>query len=358
MNEEQVYQGARQLTPEEEAKLIRVEEIIPNAAAAAPAMKETDPSKWKTWPRRDQAQSSSCTYQARAKAAGILREQATGEFVEYSAAGYNDRSNAPDEGSSPYEAFVNWKEDGIGLEVLEPSQLLSEADLAKVKRSPFDKEVAKISRIDDFAGLPVGDFDAIVATLAATGKGIPLGFFATSKEWKRDVPVILDPTLTAGRAGVRHEVTATANFGIWNGEEGFTIEDSWGGTGIQDKGVRWITRSFFEKRNYILPLYPLTFKTYQQIGVVPARPKVRFDRDLEFGMSGADVRSLQEVFKWEGFFPANHPGSELFHNLTLECVRKFQVRYGIFPEGTASTTPGFGRVGPKTRAVLNKLYSN
>jgi hypothetical protein len=353
MDEENPYIGALPLTPEQESRLYRVEEIIPNASAAMPPMVATDPSRWRVWPRRDQAATSSCTYQARAKAAGILREQETGEFVEYSAAAYNDRSNAPAEGSSPAEAFERWVADGVGLEVLEPSQHTTEANLAKVVRSPFDREVAKLSRVKNYVGLPLRDFDAIVSTLAATRKGIPIGIFASSKEWKRDVPEITDPTLTAAKAGVRHEICATPNFGVYEGKEGFTVEDSWGGTGINGTGVRWITRDFFEARNYIVPLYPTAFKTYLEVGTIPARPKVQLLIDLEFGVTHPDVFLLQQVYKYEGLFPANHPGSTLFHNITLDATRKFQVRYGIARPGDA----GYGRVGPKTRAKINQLYS-
>lgn len=355
MKTEQQYIGVLPITPEQEARLYRLEELVPSAAGIK--LEKTDPSRWRVWPKRDQSDSSSCTYQARAKAAGILREYATGEFVEYSAADYNKRWNAPSEGSSPVEAFDNWKKYGVGLEVFEPSQKLSEAMLAKTKQTPFEKDVAAISKIDSYVMLPLYNFDALVSTLAATKKPIPIGIFVTTKEWSQDVPKILDKGLTPAKAPVRHLVCATPNYGIYNGEEGFTIEDSWGSAGIEGKGIRWVTRAFFEKRNYIQGLYPTTFKTFEQLGVAPTRPKVTLTRDLEFGSTGADVRALQEVYRYEGFFPANHPGSELFHNLTEECTRQFQVRHKIVSSGTPKTT-GFGRVGPSTRAVINKLYGN
>lgn len=355
MKTEQQYTGVLPITPEQESRLIRLEELVPSAAGIK--LEKIDPTKWRVWPKRDQDGSSSCTYQARAKAAGILRELVTGEFVEYSAADYNKRSNAPSEGSSPVEAFDNWKTRGVGLEIFEPSQLMADSGIAKTKQTPFEKDVAAISKIDNYVMLPLYDFDALVSTLAATKKPIPIGIFGTTKEWSQDVPKIIDKGLTAAKAPVRHEICATPNFGIYNGEEGFTIEDSWGSAGIDGKGVRWITRAFFEKRNYIPGLYPTTFKTFQQLGVVPTRPTIKLTRDLEFGITGADVRALQEVYRYEGFFPANHAGSELFHNLTEECTRQFQVRHGIVSSGTPKTT-GFGRVGPSTRAVINKLYGN
>lgn len=339
-------------TEAQKAKLFTISELIPAAAGAVP-LEITDPSKWKIYPRRDQAQSNTCVFQARAKAAGILREQTTGEFVEYSASDYNKRSNKPSAGAYPVEAFDFWKKDGIGLEVLEPSQKMSDAGVALVTQSPFEIDVAKISKIENYVALLGYNFDVILATLYNTKKPIPVGFFATSSEWNKDVPIIINPSLTLDKAGVRHEVCATPNIGIYKGEEGFTIEDSWGTTGIEGKGVRWITRSFFEKRNYIPGLYPTAFKTYTDIGVQPTKPKVNLQIDLEFGMQHPDVRKLQEVYKYEGLFPANHPGSDLFHNITLEATKKFQVRYSIAAPGDG----GYGRVGPKTRAKINQLFA-
>jgi hypothetical protein len=339
-------------TPKQKSKLFTIEELVAGSSESI-VLEVTDPSQWKIWPKRNQANSNTCVYQARAKAAGILREQTTGEFVEYSAADYNKRSNQDSAGSYPVEAFDLWKSQGIGLEVLEPSQNMSDADVSRVTQSPFEMDVAKLSKAANYVALPWFDFDTIVATLHATKKPIPLGFFGTVKEWNRNVPKILEPDLTLEEAAVHHEVCATPNYGIYLGEEGFTIEDSWGSTGIEGKGVRWITRSFCEKRNYIAGLYPTAFKTYTDIGVLPTKPKIYLPVDLEFGMRHPDVRKLQEVYKYEGLFPANHPGSELFHNITLECTKKFQVRYGVASPGDT----GYGRVGPKTRAKINSLFN-
>lgn len=356
MDEDQKYTGVLPLSSEQEAALYRVEEIIPNAAAGAPVLEKTDPTKWKRWNRREQDGSSSCVYQARAKAAGIIREQETGEFVEYSAAAYNDRSNKPAEGSSPVEAFDKWREDGVGLEILEPSQKISESAFPKIKRSAFDRDVAKISRIKNYVGLRLGDFDQMIATLAATKKGIPFGFYAAKSEWNKTARVMeVKENVTPGSAYARHEVCATPNFGIFEGKEGFTFEDS-SIPGIDGTGVLFMTRDFFEKRNYILPLYPTAFKTLEESGVTMARPKVRLTRELDLGDTGPDVRDLQRVMVWEGFFPANHPGSDYFGTITRDCVEKFQTRYGIVTGGTPETT-GFGRVGPKTLEFINRLFA-
>lgn len=334
-------------TEEQKEKLFKIEELVSSPVSVV--LEQTDPTKWKIYPKRNQANSSSCVYQARAKAAGILREMETGKFVEYSAADYNKRSNRPSEGAYPVESFDFWVKQGIGLEHLEPSQNLSEQELAKIGQNSFEKDIAEVSKVKSYVGLPAYDFNTLVGTLKATNKPIPLGFFATSKEWNRDIPNIENSSLKLDGAPVRHQVCATSNFGIYKGEEGFTIEDSWGSTGIQDRGVRWITRTFFESRNYIPGLYPTTFKLEQSQTTLKVNLKV----DLEFGMNHPDVFLLQQVYKHEGLFPLNHEGSTLFHNITLKCTQQFQVKYGIVAPGQ----PGYGRVGPKTRAKINELYS-
>lgn len=351
---EENYNGIQDFgTEEQKAKVFKMEELVSSSAVVT--LQPTSPSLWKIWPRRNQVNQSSCVYHARAKAAGILREQATGEFVEYSASDYNKRSNRPADGSIPIEAFDYWAKFGIGLEALEPSNEINATELEKVKQDKFDVEVASLSKLDKkFVSLRAYDFDYIIATLKATGKPIPLGFFGTVNEWNRDVPVILGPVYL-NQASLRHEVCATPNFGIFGGEEGFTIEDSWGTTGIEGKGVRWITRSFFEKRNYIPGLVPTSFKTYEQIDVKPEKPKINLTRDLEYGMTGEDVFELQQVYKYEGFFPANHSGSENFLEITQRCTQEYQTKYGIVSSGTPTTT-GFGRVGPKTREHINSRY--
>jgi len=348
------YTGILDLgTPEQKEKLFRIEELV--SAPAAVALTETTPDRWRTWPRRDQDGQSSCVFHSRAKLAGILREKKTGEFVEYSAADYNKRSTAPLPGAYPIEAMDMLRKEGIGLEVLEPSTKKTEAQLAATKQGAFAKEVARVSLLDGYYALPRANFDMIVSTLHATGKPVIIGIFGSYSDWKRDVPVVGDPSLTVAEAPVRHAVCATPNYGIYKGEEGFTIEDSWGTTGINGLGVRWITRSFFEQRNYIAGLVPTTFKTYEDMGVQPVKPKCHLDRELQYGSVGADVHALQNVLRYEGYFPANHSGSTYFGNLTQLSVQAFQRAHDIVQSGTPATT-GYGRVGPQTLAAINKIY--
>lgn len=68
----------------------------------------------------------------------------------------------------------------------------------------------------------------------------------------------------------------------------------------------------------------------------------KFLRDLRIGMSGEDVRKLQERLVKEGLF--NHSVTSYFGNITRESVKEFQRKNGLLPDG---------EVGPATRGKLN-----
>ena len=74
-----------------------------------------------------------------------------------------------------------------------------------------------------------------------------------------------------------------------------------------------------------------------------------FVRNLEFGMSGADVKALQVYLNTHGYVVASSgagsPGNETsrFGGATRSALIKFQKANGI--------TPAAGYFGPKTRAA-------
>lgn len=74
-------------------------------------------------------------------------------------------------------------------------------------------------------------------------------------------------------------------------------------------------------------------------------PEYTFNKDLEKGMSGADVKAYQQVLIVEGLLKAGLD-TGYFGTLTFQATLSFQARYAI---------GAVGRVGPKTRAKLNTL---
>ena len=82
--------------------------------------------------------------------------------------------------------------------------------------------------------------------------------------------------------------------------------------------------------------------------------------NLSAGSRGVSVKTLQQFLNTHGFVIASSgPGSlgnetENFGTLTVQAVRKFQEQYNIAKPGV----PGYGTVGPKTRAKINELSGN
>ncbi len=74
----------------------------------------------------------------------------------------------------------------------------------------------------------------------------------------------------------------------------------------------------------------------------PICPQLHISRTLSLGMSGEDVRSLQNFLISQGFLAAGN-NTGYFGSLTDAAVKAFQVREGIEPVGI---------VGPQTRAAI------
>lgn len=70
-------------------------------------------------------------------------------------------------------------------------------------------------------------------------------------------------------------------------------------------------------------------------------------------MSGPDVRALQTLLKAQGadIYPEGLI-TGYFGSLTERAVQRLQLKYGVV---NASSDPGFGYVGPKTRSIINSI---
>jgi peptidoglycan hydrolase-like protein with peptidoglycan-binding domain len=100
------------------------------------------------------------------------------------------------------------------------------------------------------------------------------------------------------------------------------------------------------KANSILAQKTLTTTTYTPSGTTAHPP---FTRILFVGSRGSDVTALQEILVREGFFTAKP--TVYFGPLTLRALKLFQEKYNIVRAGQ----PGYGIMGPKTRAKLNEM---
>ncbi len=88
-------------------------------------------------------------------------------------------------------------------------------------------------------------------------------------------------------------------------------------------------------------------------------PEFPYLTDLQKGISHPDVLRLQKFLNARGFtvalFGLGSPGKETnyFGALTFQAVKGFQDAFKIANPGD----PGYGRVGPRTRAKINSLIN-
>lgn len=80
----------------------------------------------------------------------------------------------------------------------------------------------------------------------------------------------------------------------------------------------------------------------------------KFVRPLALGMRNDEVLNLQKALKTDSSIYPEGVASGYFGPATVKAVQKFQAKYGLASSGK----PGYGVVGPKTRAKLNELYGN
>ena len=333
-------------TPDQKAKDYYFNEIVVSADPVT--WTEKNPSQWRSFSIRDQDGSSSCVAQSIAKLAEILYFLKTEgkEKVQFSASYiYKNRSNFPNEGMIGVNSFNIWKDKGVPLEALLPSQKINETTINSVTINPSVDDVSKVFKVDNYVQYqPKFSFEEIASTIQRTGKGVMVWFGFNRNEWT-DIPVV------NGVVTIRHSVVAI-DFTLYQGKKYLIIEDSWGNFNAW-QGRRLISEEYFMARN-IFAAYPINFKNLEE--QKPSKPVYIFNVDLKFGQTSVDIRALQDILKYEGFFPTNIESTEYYGAITAKAVLQWQLKHQVDSEVTLNQL--LGRVvGPKTRAVLNKLYS-
>lgn len=84
-------------------------------------------------------------------------------------------------------------------------------------------------------------------------------------------------------------------------------------------------------------------------------PSALFTTGLARGMNNADVRRLQQLLASKPDIYPEGLVTGYFGPLTEQAVRRFQLKYGVVRSGA---DPGYGYVGPKTRAMLQSVFGN
>lgn len=336
---------------------------------------EKPQSAWRKFPIFNQDGSGSCVAQTMAKLLGILYWLLNQLYVHFSATHiYQRRANKPSGGMAGVDAF-NIARQGSTLEELVPSQNLNDSQMDGTVIPQYKQDVGKVFKIGNYVSLPVKDIDTIASIIQTTSKGVMVWFYFKIDEWT-DVPTVkysnLD--LNAGDTA-RHSVTAV-DFTLYQGKKALIIEDSWGATAGLN-GQRVITEDFFRVRNWFAA-YPINFafddQTQPQPQPLPgpAKPKYTFTKPLVFiawdviknqpanvalhESQKADVVALQNILRYEGFFPSNVSSTGYYGSITAKAVDSFQRAHQVVPLSELDALRG-RRVGDKTIKVLNDLYS-
>lgn len=331
--------------PEAKARDWQQREVL--ASSAQVQWREKQPSEVRKFPIFDQNGSGSCVAQTQAKEMGIMRWLTDGIYVHFSAADiYQRRANRPGLGMGSADVRRIATE-GVTLDVLAPSQGTSDAYMDELIIHPYEREVGKVFAVPNYLQLASGDIEAIASTIQATGKGVMTWVYFRNDEWTAK-PSVLYPGLDRGAdTTARHSVTAV-DFFIQNNEKCLVIEDSWGpNAGVG--GQRTITEAFLKARNF----YAGYLVNFRFQAAPSQKPTWEFLVDLELGQTSADVKALQDCLRWDGDFPTNAESTGYFGPITQTAVQKFQAKYLAILPGDA----GYGRVGPRTRGVLNQLFS-
>jgi hypothetical protein len=176
-------------TPEQRAKDWPQNEVV--TAPAQVQWTEKPQSAWRHFPIFNQDGSGSCVMQTQCKELGIMRYMNDGDYVHFSVAdGYQRRVNAPQGGMGSDDAR-RIARDGITLEVLVPSQNMSDAQLDAVAVKPYERQIGAVLAAPNSLALPIGDIESVASTIQATGKGVMVWFyFENGGEWSNKPTVV------------------------------------------------------------------------------------------------------------------------------------------------------------------------
>lgn len=331
--------------PEEKAKDWVQKEVV--ASAALVQWREKQPSEIRKFPIFNQNGSGSCVAQTQAKELGIMRYLTDGVYVHFSATdGYQRRVNRPDPGMGFDDARQIAKA-GITLEVLTPSQGMTDNQMDTAVVEPYKRQVGAVFSVPNYLTITNPTIDDVAATIQATGKGVMTWFYFKGSEWG-DTPVVLDTGLQLNAPStLRHSITAV-DFTLRGNEKYIVIEDSWGpGAGMG--GQRLISERFFKARNWYAG-YLVSFRFQEQ---QTQKPQYVFNNDLKYGQETSEIKVLQDCLKYFGHFPNNAESTGRYLNVTAAAVLKWQIKNSVAPLADLNVLQGKS-FGPKSRQKMNE----
>lgn len=315
-------------TESEKLKDYMFDEIVTSADAVH--WMEKPQGELRTFPVQDQSNSGSCVAQTIKKMALIQNWLKEKSFLEFSATSiYTHRSNKPQGGMIGIESFEIWRNKGITLEALVPSNLMSNQAMDAMAIEPHEKQIGEVFKIGNHVGITeIGYLDLVASIIQRTGKGVMVWYYFNHDEWSKLVPTVNRKINLYAPTTSRHSVTAVDFALLPDGRKALLVEDSAHFGGLSR---RWVTEDFHEQRNFFAR-YNMNF-VYEIDDTTPPSDNPKIKKTLRFGMRNTDVVVLQDILKQKGFFPTNIASTGYFGAITKKSVAAFQKANGLVADG-------------------------
>ena len=229
---------------------------------------------------------------------------------------------------------------GAIFESLLPSDHKGETELNSLSGAvPSFETIGKIYAPNSFA-YTTTNIDSFAQAIN-TFKSLMMFVRFGNNEWNFDVPQLRTTELNYA-----HSVTAIG-YCIYNGKKSVIILDSWG---VQNglKGLRIVSEDWFTQNRVYVGVSFIDLPNKRFTGNLPS---YEFKTDLEYGMRNKEVKKLQEVLREMGHFP-DMEATGYYGGITVNAVMDFQLKEKIID---SKQEQGAGRLGPRTRFVLNSI---
>lgn len=277
------------------------------------------------FPYQYQNGSYSCVAFTCAKIATILYYLLKGAVIKFSPGFfYTQRNNKPAGGMNIDDIIKIASTKGCLVGDLMPSEGKSEEYMNSLKVEQYQLDSADAFKLPDaWVELPL-NFDIISSTVEITKKPIMIWFaFGPAELFRTCFPKILNNDISR-----RHSMTLVDTNLKKNGQC-LVIEDS---ADSEEYYQKFIDRNFFKK--CILARYPINFK----FAIAECQKPI---------YTGS-IASLQDILRYEGFFPKNIESTGFFGDLTKKALIEFQKSHSI--------SPAIGVLGNITKAYLLANY--
>lgn len=305
---------------------------------------------WKSFPVKRQYYTGECVAQSTSKHLGINDVRTFGKYSDLSAEFiYYWRTNKPSQGMIWLDAMKIATTKGSCLNS-RITQRVRESEPEPSLTAEMINE-GQIYRGTAFIEDKVRSIDSVAQIIEQQGSCLLWFWFdVNGYEWWVKEPKILYPNLGTYDAGAtRHALVAT-DYGVRNGKKVLKIEDSAGNWSAENDQDRFIDAEFMQRcfvAGYVIDL--------PEAPITPPKPQWTGKRTLQVGMSGDDVKTLQDILKIEGVF--TFPNSTgYFGGLTRAGVIRLQEKHKAEILTPLGLSKGTGVVANATIKWLSANY--